>query len=262
MPYSTIRSISFWIYSKGGEESWENPFSDPLPVATYLPLQVFDSIRVMYNLQSLTLRVDWFSKCQESFFYGLLQNIEIQAKHIRIYASNRITRRVLQKSPQLEALELPQRIDITRLHSGVGRLRRLVAGVDRVQCGGPIQFPTINEVNLTWITKRYKNLEELVLKTSFHLQENRVFKNRAVVSAFQKDFTKAIKIFESMPSLKRLAITIDIKTAQSFGHAEGDEDVFLHITSSLAVNLHAPPRSNWHHQRPERILDSHQGILW
>lgn len=29
-----------------------------------------------------------------------------------------------------------------------------------------------------------------------------------------------------MPSLKRLAITIDIKTAQSFGHAEGDEDVF------------------------------------
>jgi hypothetical protein len=135
----------------------------------------------MRNLRSLTLDIGEFSPRQESFFYGLLQNIEIQAEYIRIYASDRIIRRVLEKSPQLQALHLPASTDITQFEPVVRGLRRLCTGVDHVKGGGPIQFPAINEVNLNEIAERYQGLEELALE---ECTWNTTNDNEAVVSAF------------------------------------------------------------------------------
>ncbi|CAH0037892.1 unnamed protein product [Clonostachys solani] len=251
MPYSTVRydyaylyqmcditnldrSISFMVPFKEGQPR-EAIFSDPLPVATCLPLQIFDCIRAMCNLRSLRLDIDGFSACQESFFFGLLQNIEIQAEHIRISASNRIMSRVLEKSPQLQALHLPIGINIIQFKPVVGRLRRLCAGVGRVKSGGPIQFPTINEVNLKRIAERYQGLEELVLQKRYW---NFTDDNEAVVSAFEEEFAKAIKIFKNMPGLKRLAISIEVDVAHSFGYTVAREvrfykDLLLRLSTCL-----------------------------
>ncbi|CAH0026324.1 unnamed protein product [Clonostachys rhizophaga] len=226
MPFSTVRSMSFVIYPDRQEQPWETTFSDPLPVATYLPIQIFDSIRAMCNLRSMRLQVDWFGERQESFFYGLLQNVEIPAEYIRISASDRVMRRVLEKSPQLQALHLPETTDITQFEPVIGRLRRLCAAVGRVQSGGPIQFPAINEVNLKKIAERYQSLEELVLSICPSSHEYETLDREAVASAFEKDFAKAIRIFKRMPGLKRLAICIELEAAHSFGFTYAEEDRF------------------------------------
>ncbi|CAG9991679.1 unnamed protein product, partial [Clonostachys byssicola] len=223
MPYSTVRSVSLVIDYKEKDESWSTVFSDPLPLATCLPLQIFDAIRAMCNLRSLTLIIDKLNERQESLFYGLLQNIKIQAEYLQISASDRITRRVLENSPQLQALHLPETIDITKFEPVVGRLRRLCAVVGPVKSSGRIQFPTINEVNLIRIASRYQNLEELVLHTVY---ENYGDEDSAVMFAFEKNFAKAINVFRSMPGLKRLAINIDEDTARTFGNTSVQEDRF------------------------------------
>ncbi|VUC24440.1 unnamed protein product, partial [Clonostachys rosea] len=217
IPYSTVRSATFTVCHDWEEQSWETTSSDALPVATCLPLQIFDSIRAMGNLRSLTLIIHGFSSRQQNFFYGLLQNIEIQAEFIRISASDCITRRVLEKSPQLQALHLPECIDVTHFEPIFGRLRRLCAAVGRVESGGRIQFPTINEINLKKIAERYPCLEELVLREYSGFQgRNSISNIEAAMSAFDEDFTKAIKIFRSMPGLKRVAIDIDLDIAHLF----------------------------------------------
>ncbi|VUC24441.1 unnamed protein product [Clonostachys rosea] len=239
-----IGSMTFTINASNKRKrasSEKTPFTD-------LPLLILDCIGAVRSLRILTLEIQHLDVLQENCFFGLLKGFKIQADNVHVNASPRIMQRVIQNSPQVQALHIFREVNINH-HFVFGRnLRGLYLNIRRGQNGYRKEIPTIDGDLLDSLMVQCPCLEELVLyqwleqrETLTQVEQASGTRNVIDISTFWRFFSKNIRKLQKLPGLRRLAITIDVGVAselgrQWYGEHESSE-FYMNCICQIAAHL-------------------------
>ncbi|CAG9970743.1 unnamed protein product [Clonostachys byssicola] len=131
-----------------------------------LAQQLFEALQSMPKLRSLSLHLTCMSDSQEPELYRrMLVAGATEIQYLRICASTRVTRRLLQTCPALTTLDFCHGFELGQLHEIPPTVKRLAVTLYvESHLSSSVRIPSLKVENIRHIVRLNSGLEELILR--------------------------------------------------------------------------------------------------